>query len=62
MGELLEKAGELGEAGEASRSDPWRKSDGCPRMWEAAERSFIAAALGSRERLRGVGSSAELTS
>jgi tetratricopeptide (TPR) repeat protein len=59
MGELYEKAGELGEAGEAYVQAA--ESDGVPKMWEAAERSFVAAERWDRAAYV-VGQRAELTS
>jgi hypothetical protein len=41
LGELYEKAGELGEAGEAYVLAA--ESEGGAKLWEAAERSFVAA-------------------
>ena len=59
MGELYEKAGELGEAGEAYVQAA--ESEGGPKMWEAAERSFIAGERWDRAAYV-VGQRAELTS
>jgi cellulose synthase operon protein C len=58
MGELYEKAGELGEAGEAYVQAA--ESEGGSKMWEAAERSFIAAERWDRAAYV-VGQRAELT-
>jgi cellulose synthase operon protein C len=59
MGELYEKAGELGEAGEAYVQAA--EAEGGPKMWEAAERSFIAAERWDRAAYV-VGQRADLTS
>jgi tetratricopeptide (TPR) repeat protein len=59
MGELYEKGGELGEAGEAYVQAA--ESDGGAKMWEAAERSFIAGERWDRAAYV-VGQRAELTS
>jgi tetratricopeptide (TPR) repeat protein len=59
MGELYEKAGELGEAGEAYVQAA--ESDGGSKMWEAAERSFVSGERWDRAAYV-VGQRAELTS
>jgi tetratricopeptide (TPR) repeat protein len=58
MGELYEKGGELVEAGEAYVQAA--ESDGVSKMWEAAERSFVAGERWDRAAYV-VGQRAELT-